>query len=115
MQEQILNEAGKKYSVFEISNTNKKSKNYGRKIYIATSYMTEDTILSRLRSMQDSKTGKGGSKELAKDIKSAGEDYKESFDVKTIGTNLSRERAEEIKASQIEKHSKVYNQAMAVT
>ena len=105
-----LFEASKKYSVFEISNVNKKSKNYGRRIYIATSYMTQENILSRLRSMQDSKTGRGGSKDLSKDIRSAGKDYEDDFQVKTIATNLSRERAEEVKASHIDKHAKVYNQ-----
>lgn len=115
MKQELLSEKVKKYSVFEISNTNKKSKNYGRKIYVATSYMTEENILSRLRSMGDSKTGKGGSKDLSADLKSAGKDYQDDFTVKTVASNLSRERAEEVKAAQIEKHSKVYNQAMAVT
>lgn len=115
MQQEILSEKVRKYSVFEISNVNKKSKNYGRKIYVATSYMTEENILSRLRSMGDSKTGKGGSKELSADLKSSGKSYQDNFNVRTVATNLSRERAEEVKAAQIEKHSKVYNQAMAVT
>lgn len=115
MSQEVLTEKVRKYSVFEITNSNKKSKNYGRKIYIATSYMTEETILSRLRSMQDSRTGKGGSKELSKDLRSAGKSYDEKFNVKTIGTNYSRERAEEVKAAQIDKHTKVYNQVMDVT
>jgi hypothetical protein len=115
MQQELLFEKVRKYSVFEISNTNKKSKNYGRKIYVATSYMTEENILSRLRSMGDSKTGKGGSKELSADLKSSGKTYQDNFNVRVVATNLSRERAEEVKAAQIEKHSKVYNQAMAVT
>ena len=114
MKQEALNEASKKYSVFEISNSNKKSKNYGRKIYVASSYMTEETILSRLRSMQDSRTGRGGSKELSKDLRSAGKTYSDLFKVRVVSSNLSRERAEEVKARQIEKHTKVYNQSMAV-
>lgn len=114
MTKEILKEETKRYTVFEISNTNKKSKNYGRKIYISTSYMTEENVLSRIRTIQNSSTGKGGSKNLAKDIKAAGEDYKEDFKVITIDSNLSRERAEEIKGAQIEKHNKVYNQSMHV-
>ena len=109
-----LNETGKKYTVFEITNANKHSKNYGKKIYIASSYMTEVDVLSRIRSIQDSKTGKGGTKDLAQDIRSAGKDYHEDFKVKQIKSGLSRERADEIKAALIKKATKVYNQEMDV-
>ena len=109
-----LNEEGKKYSVYEITNSKRQSKNYGRKIYVATSYMTETDILSRIRSIQDSKTGKGGTKDLAKDIRSAGKGYKDDFGVRLIKGGLSRERAEEVKASYIDRASKVYNQEMNV-
>jgi spore coat polysaccharide biosynthesis protein SpsF (cytidylyltransferase family) len=112
--QKILNEAGKKYSVFEIVNQKRQSKNYGRKIYVATSYMTEEDILSRIRSIQDSKTGKGGTKDLAKDLRAAGKDYHEDFKVRLIKSGLDRERAEEIKAQHIDKSTKVYNQDMAV-
>ncbi len=107
-------EAGKKYSVYEIENVNKQSKNYGKKIYVASSYMKEDDILSRIRSIQDSKTGKGGTKDLAQDIRGAGKDYKEDFKVSLIKSGLSRERAEEIKSTYIKKAQKVYNQEMDV-
>lgn len=110
----MLTEAGKKYTVFEIQNTKKQSKNYGRKIYIATSYMTEVDILSRIRSIQDSKTGLGGTKDLAADIRSAGKNYHEDFKVRKIKSGLSRERAEEVKAALIKKSPKVYNQEMEV-
>jgi len=110
----MLNEDSKKYTVFEIQNSKKQSKNYGKKIYVATSYMTEDDILSRIRSIQDSKTGRGGTKDLAQDIRSAGKNYHEDFKVRKVKSGLSRERAEEIKASQIEKTPKVYNQEMDV-
>ena len=110
----IAESSTKKYSVYEIENVNKRNKNYGRKIYIASSYMKEDDILSRIRSIQDSKTGRGGTKDLAKDIRGAGKDYKEDFNVKLIKSGLSRERAEEVKASFIDKASKVYNQEMDV-
>ena len=109
-----LNEAGKKYTVFEITNVKKQSKNYGKKIYVASSYMTEEDILSRIRSIQDSKTGKGGTKDLAQDIRSAGKDYHESFKVRQIKSGLSRERADEVKAALIQKAPKVYNQEMDV-
>lgn len=109
-----LTEASKKYSVFEIQNVKERSKNYGRKIYVASSYMTEADILSRIRSIQDSKTGRGGTKDLAQDIRSAGKDYHEAFRVRLIKSGLSRERAEEVKASFIKKAPKVYNQEMDV-
>jgi len=109
-----LFEAEKKYTVFEISNSNKESKNYGRKIYVASSYMKEHDILSRIRSIQDSKTGKGGTKELAKDIRGSGKGYQEDFTVKTVKSGLSKERAEEVKARFIDKAPKVYNQSMDV-
>ena len=114
MAKQAITEASKKFTVFEIENVNKKSKNYKRKIFISSSSMTEETVLSRIRSMQDSKTGRGGSKELSKDIKSAGEGYHEKFRVKAVKGNLSRERAEEVKAALIDKHNKVYNQSERV-
>jgi len=107
-------EAGRKYSVYEIENVNRKSKNYGRRIYVASSYMKEEDILSRIRSIQDSKTGKGGTKDLAQDIRSAGKNYHENFNVKLIKGGLSRERAEEVKANYIDRASKVYNQEMDV-
>ena len=110
----FLGEAEKKYTVFEIENKNKDSKNYGRKIYVASSYMKEHDILSRIRSIQDSKTGKGGTKNLAQDIRGAGKTYHEDFQVRTIKSGLSKERAEEVKARYIEKANKVYNQSMEV-
>jgi hypothetical protein len=112
--QQSLNEIGKKYTVFEITNSKRQSKNYGKKIYIATSYMTEVDVLSRIRSIQDSKTGKGGTKDLAQDIRSAGKDYKDDFKVRQIKSGLSRERADEVKAALIKKAPKVYNQEMDV-
>lgn len=112
--ENISEAKGKKYSVYEITNQQKKSKNYGKKIYIASSYMKEEDILSRIRSIQDSKTGRGGTKDLASDIRSAGKNYKEGFRVKLVKSGLTRERAEEVKASLIDRASKVYNQEMEV-
>lgn len=102
------------WSVFEIENVNSKSKQHGKKIFIATSSMTQDNILSRIRSMQDSKTGRGGNKEISKDIKAAGEDYKEDFKVTLVDTGMERHEAEDRKASLISKHNKLYNQSVHV-
>lgn len=109
-----LQEASKEFTVFEITNANKKSKNYKRKIFISSSSMTTETILSRIRSMQDSKTGRGGTKELSKDIKAAGKEYHDDFKVREVKAGLSRERAEELKARLIDKQSKVYNKSERV-
>lgn len=114
MANKLLAEAKKDYTVFEITNSNKESKNYGRKIYVASSYMKEHDILSRIRSIQDSKTGRGGTKDLAQDLRGAGKGYHEDFKVRTIKSGLSKERAEEVKARHIDKATKVYNQSMDV-
>jgi hypothetical protein len=110
----LLFEAEKKYSVFQITNSNPGSKNYGKKIFIVSSYMKEEDILSRIRSMQDSKTGRGGTKDLAQDIKGAGKDYKEDFSVKTIRSGLTKANAEAVKSRFVDKAGKVYNQSQAV-
>jgi len=114
MANKLLAEVRKDYTVFEITNSNKESKNYGRKIYVASSYMKEHDILSRIRSIQDSKTGRGGTKDLAQDLRGAGKTYHEDFKVKAIKSGLSKERAEEVKARHIDKATKVYNQSMDV-
>ena len=114
MANKFLAEVKKDFTVFEITNSNKESKNYGRKIYVASSYMKEHDILSRIRSIQDSKTGKGGTNDWAKDLRGAGKAYHEDCKVKTIKSGLSKETAEEIKARQIDKATKVYNQSMEV-
>ena len=110
----LIFEAGKEYSVFEIGNRSTGSKNYGKKIYVVSSYMKEDDILSRIRSIQDSKTGRGGTKDLAQDIRSAGKDYKEDFSVRKIKGGLSKESADALKAKLVDKAGKVYNQSTAV-
>ena len=109
-----LFEAEKKYSVFEITNSSTGSKNYGKKIYVVSSYMTEEDILSRIRSMQDSKTGRGGTKDLSQDIKSAGKDYKEEFKVRTERSGMTKDNAEAVKSRFVDKAGKVYNQSQAV-
>jgi len=109
-----ITEGTKRYTVFEIKNNNKKSKNYGRKIYIASASLTPERILSRIRSMQDSSTGKGGTKTLSKDIKASGENYDEKFQVRVIKSDLSHEAAEDVKAKMVEKANKVYNQSIHV-
>lgn len=103
-------ESGKQYSVFEITNT----KN-GRKHYMISSVYTLENILSGIRTYQNSKTVRGGAKELAQDIKNAGKDYDEDFTVKEMGKGMSRDSAEQRRAELVNKSGEVYNQEVNVT
>lgn len=103
-------ESGKQYSVFEITNT----KN-GRKHYMVSSVYSLDNILSGVRTYMNSKTVRGGAKELAQDIKGAGKDYDENFTVKELGKGMSREAAERRRAELVTKSGEVYNQEIEVT
>ena len=101
--------SGKTYSVFEITNT----KN-GKKHYMITSRYSLENILSGDRTYVNSKTVKGGAKNLAQDIKNAGEDYDEHFRVKEVGKGMSREAAEKRRADYVTKSGEVYNQEIVV-
>lgn len=103
-------ESGKQYSVFEITNT----KN-GRKHYMVSSVYSLDNILSGVRTYMNSKTVRGGAKELAQDIKGAGKNYDENFTVKELGKGMSREAAERRRAELVTKSGEVYNQEIEVT
>jgi len=100
----------KGYSVFEITNL----KN-GRKHFMATSAYTKENILSSIRSYIDSKTVKGGAKDLAQDIVKSGNDYKEKFTVKQHGSGMSVEQAEKMRAERVAQAGEVYNQEVQVT
>lgn len=102
-------ESGKQYSVFEITNTKT-----GRKHFMVSSVYTEETILSGIRTYVNSKTVKGGAKELAKDIKNSGKDYDEKFKVKTVGKGMSAQGAEARRAELVTKSGEVYNQEIGV-
>lgn len=99
----------RQYSVFEIVNTTN-----GKRHYMITSRYTLENILSGIRTYVDSKTVKGGAKELAKDIKGVGEDYEKYFKVKEVGKGLSKDTAEKRRAELVTKASEVYNQEIEV-
>lgn len=102
-------DTGKVYSVFEIINT----KN-GKKHYMVSSVYTVENILSGIRTYMNSKTVKGGAKELAQDIKGAGKDYDEHFRVREVGKGMSRQAAEARRAELVTKSGEVYNQEIGV-
>lgn len=101
--------SGKTYSVFEI--TNDKT---GRKHYMVSSVYTVENILSGIRTYVNSKTVRGGAKELATDIKNSGKDYDEDFKVKQVGKGMSRQAAEARRAELVTKSGEVYNQEIGV-
>lgn len=101
---------GKRYSVFEITNT----KN-GKKHYMVSSTYTVENILSGIKTYTKSKTVNGGAKALAQDIKTSGKDYHEHFNVKEMGSGLSRQAAEKRRAELVNKSGEVYNQEVEVS
>ena len=108
--EKAKGESGKTYSVFEI--TNDKT---GRKHYMVSSVYTVENILSGIRTYVNSKTVRGGAKELASDIKNSGKDYDEDFKVKQVGKGMSRQAAESRRAELVTKSGEVYNQEIGVS
>jgi len=109
----LIEESGAKdYNVYSIENTNKKSGNWKKKMYVISTHDDPSTLLSMLRSMAGSKTAGGASKEIGVDMRSAGKTYKDKFQVKKVATSITKEKAEDIKSRHIDKtgHAKVYNQ-----
>jgi hypothetical protein len=100
---------GKVYSVFEITNT----KN-GKKHYMVSSTYTLENILSGVKTYTKSRTVNGGAKELAQDISNSGKDYHEHFNVKEMGSGLSKDAAEKRRAELVNKSGEVYNQEVEV-
>ena len=109
----MIEEAGAtSYNVFSVENINKKSKNWKKKMYSVSSHDEPNTLLSMMRSMAKSKTAGGSSKEIGMDMASSGKDYKEKFLVKKVASDVTKDKAEDIKSKHIDRtgHSKVYNQ-----
>lgn len=110
--------SGGSWSVIAIQNKIPRHSQHGFIDFIATETMNEKNILSRLKSIHDSKTGKGGVQDLADDINDAEEQapkgvkYKEYFEIETVGTDMDRDQAFELKGKLAEKTAKVYNQAI---
>lgn len=108
----LVREAKSDYNVYEIVNMNKKSKNYKKRIYIVSNNSNQDDILPMVRSMAKSKTARGGIKAVADNVKGSGENYREAFQVRKVASNISKDRANQIKSDYIGKagEAKVYNE-----
>lgn len=110
--------SGGGWSVIAIQNKIPKHSQHGYIDFIATETMSEENILSRLKSIHDSRTGRGGVQDLADDINDAekqakgDQKYRDFFDVKTVGSEMSRDQAFEYKGMLADKTAKVYNQAI---
>jgi hypothetical protein len=110
---------GGKWAVFAIKNNIPRHPQKGYFYFVASQSMSEKNILSRLKSIQDSKTGKGGTKELADDIndaetKAEDGDYSKYFDVEQVASNLNKERAFKTKGDLADAAAKVYNKAIII-
>jgi hypothetical protein len=110
--------SGGGWSVIAIQNKIPKHSQHGYVDFIATETMSEENILSRLKSIHDSRTGRGGVQDLADDINDAekqakgDEKYGDFFVVKTVGSDMSRDEAFDYKGTLADKTAKVYNQAI---
>ncbi len=110
---------GGKWAVFAIKNNIPRHPQKGYFYFVASQSMTKENILSRLKSIQDSKTGRGGTKELADDIddaetKAEDGDYSKYFDVQQVASNLNKERAFKTKGDLADATAKVYNKAIII-
>lgn len=110
---------GGQWSVFAIQNNIPGHPQKGYIDFVASETMSEENILSRLKSIQDSKTGRGGTKELADDINDAEEKaadgkYDKYFEVRTVDTDLSREQAFDKKGKLANAAKKVYNKSIMI-
>jgi len=110
---------GGQWSVFAIKNNIPGHPQKGYIDFVASETMNEKNILSRLKSIQDSKTGRGGTKELADDIEDAEEkapdgDYHSYFEVQRVGSNMTREAAFDKKGKLANAARKVYNKAIMI-
>lgn len=110
---------GGKWAVFAIKNNIPRHPQKGYFYFVASKTMSKENILSRLKSIQDSKTGKGGTKELADDIndaetKAEDGDYSKYFDVQQVAADLGREAAFKTKGDLADAATKVYNKAIII-
>jgi hypothetical protein len=104
------------YSVFQIKNEDKKSKNRNHKFYVVSKLEEPEAVLNMVRSMAYSPTAGGGTKEISSDMKKVGKDYKEKYSVTKVKGGLSKEKANILKSTLIDKAGapKVYNQIQPV-
>lgn len=99
-----------RYDVYRVLNNLPGSKK-GKKYYMISNLDTEEKVASRIRGMLTSKTAAGGIKTMAKDMKAAGEDYKEDFTLTRIAKGMDKTSATQLRNRMTKKSpkGKVYN------
>lgn len=99
-----------RYDVYRIVNNLPGAKK-GKKYYMISNLETEEKVMSRIRGMLTSKTATGGIKTMAKDMNSAGDDYKEDFSLRRIAKGLDKTAASQLRNRMTKKSpkGKVYN------
>lgn len=98
------------YNVYRVINQMPGAKK-NKKYYMISNLETEEKVMSRIRGMLKSKTAVGGIKSMSKDMKAAGEDYKEDFALKVMAKGLDKTAATKLRNSLSKKtpKGKVYN------
>lgn len=99
------------YNVYRVTNTTPGS-HKNKRYYIISTVSDSDKLKTIIRGMSQSSTARGGIKDMAKDMKKVGDDYRQSFDVKTLVKGTTKERATEIRNSLKSKTppTKTYNE-----
>lgn len=99
-----------KYKVYRVVNNLTGAKE-DKKYYMISNLDSDDKVKSRIRGMVTSKTANGGIKSVAKDMKAAGEDYKEDFSLRVMAKGLDKTSATQLR-NRLSKHTpkgKLYN------
>ena len=101
----------KSYNVYRVTNTTSGAKK-NKKYYIISTIDDPDKLKTIIRGMKNSSTAKGGIKAVANDMKAQGEDYRQSFTVKSLIRGTSKDRATQIRNSLKSKTppNKTYNE-----
>jgi hypothetical protein len=99
-----------KYKVYRVVNNLPGAKE-DKKYYMISNLDSDEKVKSRIRGMLTSKTAVGGVKAIARDMKSAGDDYKEDFSLKVMAKGLNKTTATQLHNRLTKKSpkGKVYN------
>lgn len=82
----------KKYNVYRIINKRPGAKQ-NKKYYIISTITDENKLATIVRGMATSSTAEGGIKTVSKDMKAAGKDYRDDFDIKIVSKGASKHNA----------------------
>ena len=99
-----------RYKVYRVVNNLPGAKE-DKKYYMISNLETDEKVKSRIRGMVTSKTAAGGIKQVAKDMKAAGQDYKEDFSLKVMAKGMDKTAATQLRNRLTKKSpkGKVYN------